>query len=95
MLQTLSDCILLRIMRNIGISHSLILKKTNKELSSRMKPLIREEASRRIKNFWRWCRFFSSNEMLAKSFMRNNLTADAMVSVRSVCLSSCAVDSVS
>ena len=82
MLQALSDCILLRLVVNIGTRQSLVLKNANKELSIRMKPLIHEDAVRRMKRFWKWCRLFSSNEMLAKSFMRTGLFTKSVMSFR-------------
>ena len=82
MIQTLPDCLLLKIVKHIGINHSLTLKNTNRELYDRMKPLIHEDAARRIKHFWKWCRFFSSNDIIAKSFDRTNLSAPGVMSFR-------------
>ena len=84
MLHALPECLLSKMLAHCHMTpRSLILMgRVNKELSMHMRPLITEHSARRIQRFWRWCRWFSSNAMVAKRFMRTNLPADGFMLYR-------------
>ena len=83
-MNTLPECLLLtKIAPHLSPRPLILLGLVNKEFSIHIKPLITEHFSaRRIQRFWRWCRWFSSNEMVAKRFMRTNLPADGFMAYR-------------
>jgi len=76
----LPDCVLQKVMVRVGLKRFAVLGQSNKDMYARTKPVLEAIFAERIQRFWRWCRLFSSTNVLVKRFQGARLPPTVMMS---------------